>query len=481
MSVKINPPSFRYISLTELADQTRGVQNAHLLHEQGITDLQQAMAALKTQVAALNSTTTTGTGTSTTVISENVTASGFVGLGTVNDQTGNVAYTVQGSDNGALIVVSDASSVAITLNSNVLTPFFFFLTNLGAGTATLTPTSGLVNGAASLPIDNTAIVVFNGTNWFSTELPVVPTNTPIVLHKWLNSYNSTTGLFTQTQPDYSDLTGTPQLAQTFVAVVHKWLNSFNAVTGLFTAAQPTASDVSGLGTAATQNTTGAGVAIPTGPTVSVSGDLVTFTGTAGQIADSGTLLSNIAKVNVTNTFSASQIFTGSFSNNSALSAVTIGVVSAAVALIEMTLSTAPTDQKLIDLENDGTGFSVVFTNDTNTLAPTVFKISRSGNSATLATFACPIAVTSPQTTVSASGSGTVIFSQPEQGSSFKKVLIYLNAATGTASYTFPAAFAQTPGIVATSVAAAGVVTALSTTAVTVTGSPTTGFIELIGF
>lgn len=28
-------------------------------------------------------------------------------------------------------------------------------------------------------------------------------------HKWLNSYNAATGLFTQTQPDYSDLTGTP--------------------------------------------------------------------------------------------------------------------------------------------------------------------------------------------------------------------------------------------------------------------------------
>lgn len=41
--------------------------------------------------------------------------------------------------------------------------------------------------------------------------------------------------------------------------------------------------------------TGAGAAIPTGPTTSTSGDIVTYTGTAGQISDSGTLLSALVK------------------------------------------------------------------------------------------------------------------------------------------------------------------------------------------
>lgn len=41
--------------------------------------------------------------------------------------------------------------------------------------------------------------------------------------------------------------------------------------------------------------TGAGAAIPTGPTTSTSGDVVTYTGTAGQISDSGTLLSALVK------------------------------------------------------------------------------------------------------------------------------------------------------------------------------------------
>ena len=86
-----------------------------------------------------------------------------------------------------------------------------------------------------------------------------------------------------------------------------------------------------------------------------------------------------------------------------------------------------------------------------------------------------------QTTVSASTSGTVVFSQPFVGSSYKKIAIYFNTATGTASYTFPTAFTETPGIVISSTVAATVVTTLSTTAVTVTGTATAGFIFLQGY
>lgn len=70
----------------------------------------------------------------------------------------------------------------------------------------------------------------------------------------------------------------------------------------------TASNITGFGTAATQNTTGSGAAVTTGPTTSTSGDIVIFTGASGQIADSGFPLSDLPSLDGTNQWQGDNFF-----------------------------------------------------------------------------------------------------------------------------------------------------------------------------
>ena len=103
--------------------------------------------------------------------------------------------------------------------------------------------------------------------------------------------------------------------------------------------------------------------------------------------------------------------------------------------------------------------------------------SQNGN----ATFSGYLATNAPTTLVVGSTSGSCTFTQPMQGASYKKVIMKLTNLNGTASYTFPTAFTNTPVTLMTSGLATTLVTTLTTTACTVTGSLSSGILIIEGF
>lgn len=86
-----------------------------------------------------------------------------------------------------------------------------------------------------------------------------------------------------------------------------------------------------------------------------------------------------------------------------------------------------------------------------------------------------------QITISGSTSGMAKFSQPASSATYKKVVIYCAALTGTANYTFPVPFINNPVIIGTSGLATSLITTLTTTTVIVTGSVSTGFLLIEGY
>jgi hypothetical protein len=128
-------------------------------------------------------------GSSTTSISEIINASGGGSISAgipVNNQSGVTSYDTVLGDNGALIVLSDASPISLFLTSQ-LPPFSCFVANQSTGTVTVTPASGTISyagnpGSASMPLlgGYCAMVAFDGTNWWTWMLlPTTPTITTV--------------------------------------------------------------------------------------------------------------------------------------------------------------------------------------------------------------------------------------------------------------------------------------------------------------
>lgn len=89
----------------------------------------------------------------------------------VNSQTGT-SYTILSGDRDKLVTTTNGSAIAVTLpqaGASFPSGWFFFYQNRGAGTATITPTTSTIDGAAILVLKTGqgAVIFSDGTNYFT--------------------------------------------------------------------------------------------------------------------------------------------------------------------------------------------------------------------------------------------------------------------------------------------------------------------------
>jgi hypothetical protein len=145
-----NPPSFRLpFALKdtfsedvhpEVQEAIKAINHAIRYSFNGLLDLNQAIPVIKGLIPAATTPGNAGEGSGNLI-------------GTTNDQTGNASYTIQNSDYGALVRVSNGGGVAVGLNSTIKKPFYTRIqVDSGSGAATLTPSYGTINNAGFISI-----------------------------------------------------------------------------------------------------------------------------------------------------------------------------------------------------------------------------------------------------------------------------------------------------------------------------------------
>ena len=133
----------------------------------------------------------------------------------------SASYTLQNTDYQGIIIFDSVATVNVTLNSNVTSNFQATILNLGAGAIALATSDGsAINGGPSsltLASGQGVQVFFANRAWLAyagtTVIQIVPQSIGPVVHEWLNSYNATTGLFTESQPSFADISGSLAEAQ----------------------------------------------------------------------------------------------------------------------------------------------------------------------------------------------------------------------------------------------------------------------------
>lgn len=175
MSTPTITPRFPFEA--QIAKLPPEVQEVHRTSWNAIADLQAAIPELKSQIDAKSGTISSTTTTNETVQTGTVITNDIFFGGTVNDQTGETLYQTQQSDNGAMVILDDASPVSVVLNAVVSLPFWVFIVNQGASVVTATPLTGVINyagnvGVTSLPIPSGCFAIVGldsiGTFWAAT-------------------------------------------------------------------------------------------------------------------------------------------------------------------------------------------------------------------------------------------------------------------------------------------------------------------------
>lgn len=430
----INPPSQRTPPLLSENSTMADVAEAMGKAFEGLVVHEQAFAAIPAQVAAQSKAAATAaaeefvsTETVTGVTSFNTQTGAilyFPGLGTVNDQLSEPAYTTQQSDAGAKIVVGDSSGVVVTLNNAVKAPWFTIIDNDSSTATMLMPDSGAsLYGAEFIYPGCFGIVFFDGTNFWSGSTPIAT--------------DSSLGIV---EPDGTTI----QIDSGGVISAISAMSFTGSLSG----------DVTG-----TQSATNVvkvnGAAVPTSAAVvasNVSAQLV-----AAPTTGSGNVVLSIEPI-LTNSLA--------IEGNSLASNLQIHNTGSGSEAWEISVPSGTNEMEFSDTVNSVT--PLILTDS----SATVFGFLQVEG---------VIEINSTQSSVSGSIGGSAEFSEPFQGPTYKKVVINLIALSGTASYNFPAAFTETPDYFIGIAATGATVTALSTTAVTVSGLPSTGVIILEGY
>ena len=297
---------------------------------------------------------------------------------------------------------------------------------------------------------------------------------------------------------YSSLTGTPQLANTISQVSHKWLDSYNATTGNFTQSQPAASDVTNAFDVSTNNSLGAHYfdigtqAAPTNPAAgsirvyanSTSGNLACLTSSGGNCLPSSgggaaTDLSNLANPTAINDTTLTFAANGGLTSTGASSTITLTPGTSGNVLFsgsgDFTLTATGTNANIVALPN-GTGrFEIADPTDSTKK----LKFDVSGNTTGIVgtvatTFTTAKTWTIPDATDTAVGKATTdiltnkTFDTAGTGNTFKINGTGITAVVGSGSVVL--GIANTTAT--TNTTAVGANTCTAQTAVTMTGLTT---------